>query len=112
MYIHTYNKKIEKEVDLVFLLVWVGLLDHFFPDDFGEVDRETIAAITAHVRERDHGALRHMSETQTIAAITTHVREREHGAITTHVRDRDDRCDYKTIGAITRDDRCDYKTRH
>jgi len=47
-----------------------------------------------------------------IAAITTHVREREHGAITTHVRDRDDRCDYKTIGAITRDDRCDYKTRH
>jgi len=106
MYIHTYNKEIEKEVDLVFLLVWVGLLDHFFPDDFGEVDRETIAAITAHVRERDHGALRHMSETQTIAAITTHVREnschydtcqRERPwCITTHVRDTDDSCHYDT----------------
>ena len=78
MYKHTYNKEIEKdkekekEVDLIFLLVGVRLLDHFFPDDFGEVDRETIAAITAHVRERDHGAM------------------------TTYFRERDDRCHYDT----------------
>jgi len=57
VYIHTYNKEIEKEIDLIFLLVGVGLLHHFFPDDFGEVDRETVTATTTHVRERDHGAM-------------------------------------------------------